>query len=168
MPEDVAAVVFCGKATQASLPTADIGTQCAVAYLTSAGCQTEPEFPETEVHPFQFLAPFGGVPEWAKMAVEGALADRRRGHPTCSCCPHFSNTRDLASGHQTWIGGEPHACQSCQECHDQDANGTMHKKGKRERTPHICNICQKLFFHKYNLFTHMRKHSEKPFSCSFC
>ncbi|XP_077544887.1 uncharacterized protein LOC144158108 [Haemaphysalis longicornis] len=95
MPEDVAAVVFCGKATQASLPTADIGTQCAVAYLTSAGCQTEPELPETEVHPFQFLAPFGGVPEWAKMAVEGALADRRRGHPTCSCCPHFSNTRWL-------------------------------------------------------------------------
>lgn len=148
--------------TQASITTAHMGTQCALGFFTSVGCQTEAGLPGREVDTFEHGVSFGrqkGADNWARKPAE------QQGEHGCT--RGSSDAGKFACSHRkAQTRGNR---QSCERRTYRKIVVTFPKTVHDKKTSVTCSICKAVFSDRAFLYTHMMVHSgEKPYSCPLC
>lgn len=195
VPPDAAACcrVFCVREMQATISTADAGTQCSLRFVSSAGSQTDADFSDAAGHVSSQCLP---------SSPDGARSKAERGrHPSCppysgisgaqverqhSCQPQtpvashpegrplacvfclkvFYLREDLLLHIRAHAGVDPYACRHCPAAFAGKEELARHQ---RTHTGFACGECHKSFRDRSHLARHERLHTgSKPFACSVC
>lgn len=143
--------VSCSRETQAAISTADRGTQSATKKFSSAGCQTEDDFPDSPLDPFEPDGPSGRCRVHLVLQREAGSVV---GVNECSC--HLQQSAN--NSHKTETGEQRSRSTTSRSVRKKAGSG-----------PHTCTMCQRVFPQKNGLASHMRMHvAERRFVCEVC
>lgn len=162
--------VLCVREMQASVSTADAGTQCSLRFASSAASQTD--FSDAVVQcahqrPSCEMRTKCPPPqaEARIAAAEGeALAPGQRGHHSTSCsCPHSAGIGPPAEGE------DGRYCRACEHQETPVAAPPGAHPGVRVLAPLVCVFCQAAFLRRADLLLHIRAHvGAEPYTCRHC
>lgn len=145
----------CSEKTQATVPTAAIGTQCAFKFVTSnAAVQTSGKFRVPKVDGTRAGTPFKRRSASRGGTSKTSEASKKR-QRTCTCA-----SRKLANdSKRTQHRGKHFSCQYCRQLSHLKTTLPVQSGVDARKKPYICTVCKKGFRKKSNLRTHMALHT---------
>ena len=90
---------------------------------------------------------------------------------TCNICGKtFANKLQLSRHKHTHTDEKPFPCDDCEKFFKTSSHRTNHVRSVHQGVKnHVCDKCQKRFYHKAELIRHQPTHTgEKPFVCTVC
>lgn len=186
--------VSCSQKTQFTIRTANMGTQCAIRFLSSAGTQTDALLPESEAGAFsgEFTASQDDadsvVPSpskqpgnhitsyssyygdaWNATDEHGRIQTEREIYVGEFVQQSNDQETSLAALEDQSVGMRPHTCCVCDKKFRRRDILLVHLRVHTGERPYVCVFCQRSFAQKTNLVNHEKLHTgEKPYTCSVC
>lgn len=157
------------ETTQATVSVTNIGTQCALRFVSSAGSQTETALADLEAS----SPPGGASLHPASLdGVDSSGPARDHVDEPPGDCSSFTSSKGKTTGDSTMtqMRGNLWAGQSCQQSSYEKTLLTVDpQQAQSVMRPYACNVCKGTFLRLADVLTHMKVHSnEDRYACSVC